>query len=118
MFAHATVNVKALEVSYHASLQIAKVGKPHTIGEELILPAAKEFAFIICGEKTAKQLDCVPLSNDTVSRRIQHMAANVKDILVKHMNNSRYSALQLDETTDIAVVANLLAYIRYEWEGQ
>ncbi|CAM4465380.1 unnamed protein product [Caretta caretta] len=54
----------------------------------------------------------------TLSWRIQDMAANVKDILMKCVNNSRYFALQLDEMTDIAAVANLLAYIRYEWEGK
>uniref|UniRef100_A0A3Q1FH42 C2H2-type domain-containing protein n=1 Tax=Acanthochromis polyacanthus TaxID=80966 RepID=A0A3Q1FH42_9TELE len=51
-------------------------------------------------EKAAKQLNLVPLSNDTVSRRI-------KDI-------SRYYAIQLDETTDVADLANLLVYVRYE----
>ena len=34
-------NIKAVEASYLVSLQIAKTGKPHTIGETLILPSAK-----------------------------------------------------------------------------
>ena len=36
-----------LKASYNISLVIAKAGKPHTIGEELILPAVKEFIKIV-----------------------------------------------------------------------
>ena len=32
----------SLKASYNISLLIAKADKPHTIGEELILPAVKE----------------------------------------------------------------------------
>lgn len=57
---------KAQEASYRASLRIAKAGKPHTIGEQLCPPLAKEMTCIVCGEKAAKQLNLVSLSNDTV----------------------------------------------------
>jgi hypothetical protein len=74
------VNMKAIEaMSYKVSLRIAKAGKPHTIGESLLLPAAKEMASSVLGEKVAKQLESIPLSNDTVSRRISDMASNVKE---------------------------------------
>ena len=86
----ATPVTKAQEASYRASLRIAKAGKPHTIGEELCLPLAKEMTGIMCGEKAAKQLSLVPLSNDTVSRRIQAMANNVKLILVERIKCSPY----------------------------
>uniref|UniRef100_A0A3Q1GVI7 C2H2-type domain-containing protein n=1 Tax=Acanthochromis polyacanthus TaxID=80966 RepID=A0A3Q1GVI7_9TELE len=52
-------------------------------------------------EKAAKQLNLVPLSNDTVSR-------------LERIKSSRYYAIQLDETTDVADLANLLVYVRYE----
>ena len=108
---------KAQEASYRASLHIAKAGKPHTIGEELCLPLAKEMTGIMCGEKAAKQLSLVPLSNDTVSRRIQAMANNVKHILVERIKCSPYFSIQLDETTDVADLANLLVYVRYEYQS-
>jgi hypothetical protein len=47
------VNMKA----YKVSLTIAKAGKPHTIGDSLLLPAAKDMASAVLGQKTAKQLD-------------------------------------------------------------
>ena len=108
---------KAQEASYRVSLRIAKAGKPHTIGEELCLPLAKEITHIMCGEKAARQLNLVPLSNDTVSRRIDNMADDVKNILIERIKRSRYYSIQLDETTDVANLANLHVYVRYEYDG-
>jgi hypothetical protein len=73
------VNMKAVEGSYKVSLRIAKAGKPHTIGEPLLLPAGRDMASSVLGEKVAKQLEWIPLPNDSVSRRISDMASNVKE---------------------------------------
>lgn len=108
------LNYRAVEASYKVSLRIAREGKAHTIGESLILPAAKEIVSSILGEKEMKQLDSVSLSNSTVSRRISDMASNVKAILVSKINKSKYFAIQLDETTDITSMPQLMCYIRYE----
>lgn len=35
------LNAKATEASYRVALRIAKAGQAHTIGETLIMPAAK-----------------------------------------------------------------------------
>ncbi|MBN3322404.1 ZBED5 protein, partial [Atractosteus spatula] len=113
----ATPISKAQEASYYASLQIAKAGKPHTIGEELFLPLAKELILIVCGEKAAKQLDLVALSNVTVTRRIINMADDVKSTLIERVKMSRCFSLQLDESVNVVNLANLLVYVRYEFEG-
>ncbi|XP_026818962.1 protein FAM200B-like [Rhopalosiphum maidis] len=47
---------KAVEASFLVSLRIAKCGKPHTIGEELILPAAKDMVTCMLGVPSAKNL--------------------------------------------------------------
>ncbi|MBN3314361.1 SCND3 protein, partial [Atractosteus spatula] len=80
------------------SLRIAKAGKPQTIGEELCLPLAKELTHIMCREKAAKQLDLLPASNDTVTRRIFYMAGDVKCTLIECVKMSRCCSLQLDES--------------------
>ncbi|XP_028664100.1 zinc finger BED domain-containing protein 5-like [Erpetoichthys calabaricus] len=110
-----SINMKALEASYVVSNLIAKAGKPHTIGEELILPAAKQLVTIMCGEKIASELNVVRLSNDTVSLRISDMANDVQQTLVHRVKNSKFYSLQLDESTDIASQANFLMYVRYIW---
>lgn len=68
---------KAVEASILVSLRIAKCGKPHTMDEELILPAAKDMVTCMLGEPSAKQLDMISLSNDTIRRRVESMALNV-----------------------------------------
>jgi len=108
-----TINERALEASYYVSLRIAKTGNPHTIGEKLILPAAKDIVSLLFDEKTASKLDCVPLSNNTVHRRVHEMADSVKHSLIKNVKESQYFALQFDETTDITNFAQLLVYIRF-----
>ncbi|GFW52159.1 hypothetical protein TNCV_2426061 [Trichonephila clavipes] len=52
----------------------ARCKKPHTIAEELILPAAIEIVETMFGDNFAKELQSIPLSNDTVSRRIDDRA--------------------------------------------
>lgn len=75
-------NLKVVEASYKVSLRIAQEGKPHTIGETLILPATKDIVSTMLGEKEVKQIDSLSLSNNTVSRRISDMAADVKKTLL------------------------------------
>ena len=101
-----------LEASYRVSLKIARAKKPHTIGENLIKPAATELARIMLGEDAAKILGSVPLSNNTIQRRIQDMGSDCKDQLIEDLKKSDF-ALQLDESTDIANQAQLLVYVRY-----
>ncbi|XP_059362102.1 zinc finger BED domain-containing protein 5 [Carassius carassius] len=72
---------------------------------------------IMCGEKAAKELNLVPLSNDTVSRRIKEMADDVKKTLIERIQSSQYFAIQLDKNTDVTDLANLLVYVRYEKDG-
>jgi hypothetical protein len=109
------VNMKAVVASYKVRLRIAKVGKPHTIGESLLLPAAKDMATSVLGEKVAKQLESIPLSNDTLSRRISDMASNVKEQLTENVKASKYYSIQLGESTDVSNMAHL-TFIRFKDE--
>jgi hypothetical protein len=109
------VNMKAIEtMSYKVSLRIAKAGRPHTIGESLLQPAAEDMASSVLGEKVAKQRESIPLSN--VSRRISDMASNIKKQLMENVKVSKYYSVQLDESTDVSNMAHLLTFIRSEDE--
>ena len=44
----------AVEASYIVSLRIAKSKKPHTIGEELVLPCTKDIVHLMIGADAVK----------------------------------------------------------------
>ena len=108
------VSSQALEASYLVSLRIAQTSKLHKIGESL--PAAKDIVTCLLGPNAAKKLDVVPFSDNTVSRRIQDLASEVKKILIQRIQKSKFFAIQLDESTDVANFAQLMMYVRYEYE--
>src|SRR5436190_24144237 len=67
-------NKQATVASYELSLRIAKKGASHTVGEEIILPAAKIISENLCSEMCSKLISGIHLSNTTVKRRIDEMA--------------------------------------------
>ena len=65
---------KAVRASFFVSWKIAQEKAPHTAGENLIKPAAVEMATILCGDAVANKLAMVPLTNNTIKRRIQKLS--------------------------------------------
>ncbi|GFW65252.1 SCAN domain-containing protein 3 [Trichonephila clavipes] len=96
-------------------VHIARYKKPHTIAEELILPAAIEIVETMFGDNFAKELQSIPLSNDTVSRRIDDIAEDVEQQLFGKLRDKLFS-IQLDEATDSNKDAHFIAYVRF-WDG-
>ncbi|GFW76761.1 uncharacterized protein LOC103524116 [Trichonephila clavipes] len=70
----AAASMKPNKLKRHFETLPARCKKPHTIAEELILPAAIEIVETMFGDNFAKELQSIPLSNDTVSRRIDDIA--------------------------------------------
>ena len=69
---------QALRASYKVAHRIAKLKKPHTIAEDLILPAAMDMVREVLDQSAADKLKTIPLSNDTISRRIEDMLDDIK----------------------------------------
>ncbi|XP_076056843.1 zinc finger BED domain-containing protein 5-like [Oratosquilla oratoria] len=100
---------RGMLASYKISNLIAKAGKPHTIGESLIMPAV--FSTIM-KQSPQEVTNVIPLSNSSVSRRIDEMAADVESQLVLKLQVNEFS-LQLDETTLPDNSALLMAFARF-----
>ena len=104
----------AVEASYVFAYKVAKQQKCHTIAETLIMPCAKAMVAKLCGEDQAKKLSVVPLSNNTICRRVDDLAEDILVQVIEEVKSSPVKfCLQFDESTDIASCAVLLGYIRY-----
>ena len=101
-----------LNASYNIYLLIAKAGKPHTIGEELILDAVKEVIKTVLHKSPEQVIKSIPLSDYSVQRRVDKMAENVEETLSKMLMTTEFS-LQLDESTHPGNESLLLAYVHF-----
>ena len=107
------VSERALEASYLVAELVAKSKKPHTVGESLILPACKAIVNVMLGPDAVKEIAKVPLSDNSIARRIDDMSADIESIVLEKIRCSGKFALQLDESTDISGHAQLLANVRF-----
>uniref|UniRef100_A0A8C4RI43 Uncharacterized protein n=1 Tax=Erpetoichthys calabaricus TaxID=27687 RepID=A0A8C4RI43_ERPCA len=97
------VNEKALRASFLVAIRVAQAKKPHTICREMF------------GKALASKLKTIPISNDTIQRRITLAAADVEEQLISRLQDCKQFAIQLDESTDVSGQAQLIAYVRYIW---
>ncbi|XP_068104034.1 SCAN domain-containing protein 3-like [Hyperolius riggenbachi] len=108
-----TVSDRALEASYLVAELVAKKMKPHTIAEELILPACETIVETMLGKDAAAEIRKVPLSNNTIHRRIGDMSGDIEDNVKNKLLVAKKFALQIDESTDVTSNANLLGFGRF-----
>lgn len=97
-------NKNVLPASCLLSYRIAREGLPHTLAEDACLPAAKEMVKCMTGEREAKNLDMIPVSNNTVSHCIDTMSEHILATLVSRVKKSEFYSLQADESTDVAAL--------------
>ena len=102
---------KAELASYEVAEIIALKSKSHVLTESVILPACKRMVKIMLGDKTEHEISKIPLSNNTIQRRILDLSDNIEESVISKFQNSLF-ALQIDESTDISNHAQLIAFIR------
>lgn len=104
---------KGQEASYAVAEIVARKMKSHTIAETVILPACQEIVRIMFGEDAVSEVNKIPLSDNTISRRIQDMSGDIECNLKSEILKHNLFALQVDESTDISGKAQLLVFVRF-----
>ena len=107
-----------LKASYLIAIQIAKNKKPCTIGEDLIIPCMLQACEAVLGKQDVQRLKVIPMSANSVKRRIEEMADNIENQVTKMVKKSPFYSIQLDESTDVSNKALLLCFAKVECEGE
>uniref|UniRef100_A0A672FRL1 SPIN-DOC-like zinc-finger domain-containing protein n=1 Tax=Salarias fasciatus TaxID=181472 RepID=A0A672FRL1_SALFA len=99
------------QASYVVAQEIARRSKPFSDGE-FVRDCILKVADIVCPEQKTKLRD-ISLSNDTVTRRIEDLANDLKEQLGQRLEGLGKGAfsIALDESTDISNTAQLLIFI-------
>jgi hypothetical protein len=86
--------------------------------EELILLACEEIVELIFGPVATEEIINLPLSNNTVDRRIVKMSKNIKHNINKILHIAEKFSFQLGETTDMSGKSQLIFFTRFVVETQ
>ncbi|XP_023233596.1 zinc finger BED domain-containing protein 5-like [Centruroides sculpturatus] len=79
---------------------------------EKLISKVPDIVNIMLGELVEKLILKVPLSNNTISRRIHHIALDLNDQLIEKMKGMEFG-LQLDEAIDSNKDAHLICYVHF-----
>ena len=69
------------------------------------------------GEDKLSKVKQISLSNTTVQRRIVHLDGDIEEQVVTSIRSSPAFAIQLDESTEVASLSQLIALVRYVDKG-
>ena len=95
--------------------QIAKCKKPHIVAEQLIKPCAEKMVELMIGPRAKKKIQQLSMSNATICRRVDDMAADVYQQVCSEIKKSMLQvSIQLDESTDTTFECHLIPFAQYE----
>ena len=75
---------------------LVKAKKPHSLAETLIIPVCKKVVKIMISQEAAKEIEKIPASADTISRRINDISSDIESTLIEKLRLSGVFALQDD----------------------
>ena len=101
-----------MTASHEIAQIIAKTGSAHTVAENVIKPSFEIFMKTMLQQDLVNVLKALPLSNESIRRRVDEMSSDVESHLVKKSKTNKFS-IQLDESTVSDNRAILIAYARF-----
>ena len=71
----------------------------------------------VCGNKAKQMIQAIPLSNDTINRRISEMSQDICQQVIEQIKSSSAKiSLQLEESCDVDNFSQLLVFVYYMWK--
>jgi hypothetical protein len=105
-----TFSEKAQEASCLVAELVAHKRKSQTVGESLIMPPCKFIMSKMLGQDAAREIEKVPLSNSTISQRIDIMSRDAQEVFYNKLKNNRFS-IQVDDSTDFTNKCHVICKI-------
>ncbi|XP_060061829.1 zinc finger MYM-type protein 6 isoform X4 [Erinaceus europaeus] len=107
------VDKSLVKASYLVAFQIAANKKSLSIAEESIKPYLVDMYSEVWGSDAGDKMKNIPLSNNMIGLRIDELSADIEDQLIQKVRESKWFALQIDESSEISNISLLLCYVRY-----
>ena len=112
MFSSANKQLKdQTPASFKLALLIAKKKRPMVEGEEIINPALQIVTKYL-GDKASTFATGIPLSDSTMTRRVEMMLEDVSEQLIQSQEDAVFSSIAFDESTDATDTAQLAIFWR------
>ena len=93
---------------------IAKNKEPHTTAETTVLQSCCAIVRTMFGPDLENEVKKIPLVDNTIGRRIQHMSEDIKQQMkIIFKDENVIFAVQLDESTDISGLSQSLVFVRF-----
>lgn len=108
-----------LQASYEVAYQCIRGKASHSAPENLVKPCTIRMVERVLGTEEAKKIKEVPLSNDVIAGRVADMSCDILDQIDQEIKGSPICiSLQLDESTDVSNMSQLIVYTRYIKDGE
>ena len=115
---------RGLVASYKVAHLLAKRKKAHADTESVIAPSVSIIVETMLGSDAADTVSKVPISNGTISKRIEDLSSDINDQIREHFDKQGQDdelpqlwTLQVDESTDSTGKSHLFAFIRFIKNG-
>uniref|UniRef100_A0A3B5A4G3 Uncharacterized protein n=1 Tax=Stegastes partitus TaxID=144197 RepID=A0A3B5A4G3_9TELE len=98
--------------SCKVAYRVAQCKMPHTMAEEIVLPCTMDMVSAMLDDSAASKLSAIPLSNNTIGRRVYDMSKDIEEQLNDKVHGSHFS-LQMNKATDSNKDCLSITYVRF-----
>lgn len=106
-------NAPLVRASFRIAHLLALHKKPFTEAEDVVGPSLQIAAEELFDKNALSKVREIPLSNDTMTRRVDAIAQDLEDQIMTKIRTSPWYGIQFDESTDFTNRAQLIGFVRF-----